>query len=154
MLGERAEQERATDQQKNTDGRAAQSVPFRSSAAIILADADQLEALARLRFEPRSTDELGALVAAHAAEKPWLVAGVRAVLEHGSPGLSDQPAEAGQPIRESWKSVFSPELKAGLATLTSVDDAPSTISGHRAGGLTNAEELWSTLCELRLMATP
>ena len=77
MLGERAEQERATDQQKNTDGRAAQSVPFRSSAAIILADADQLEALARLRFEPQGTDELDALVMAHAAEKPWLVAGVR-----------------------------------------------------------------------------
>lgn len=45
----------------------------------IIADEEQLEALARLRFEPRGTDELGALVMAHAEAKPWLVAGVRAV---------------------------------------------------------------------------
>jgi len=97
VLEERAAGKRATDQQKNTDGRAAQSVLFRSSAAIILADADQLEALARLRFEPRSTDELDALVMAHAAEKPWLVAGVRR-LEHGSPGLSDLVSTRAQSI--------------------------------------------------------
>ena len=34
-------------------------------SALVLADADQLEALARLRFEPRATDALGGLVADH-----------------------------------------------------------------------------------------
>jgi hypothetical protein len=40
--------------------------------ALVLVDEDQLETLARLRFEPQSTDELGMLVTAHAQAKPWL----------------------------------------------------------------------------------
>jgi hypothetical protein len=40
--------------------------------AIVLADTDQLEALARLRFEPRRTDDVDALIAGHARAKPWL----------------------------------------------------------------------------------
>jgi hypothetical protein len=40
--------------------------------ALVLADKDQLETLARLRFEPQNTDELGMLVAAHAQAEPWL----------------------------------------------------------------------------------
>jgi hypothetical protein len=62
-------EERAVDQQKDADNTRAQFASFRESVAI-LADADQLEALARLRFEPQGTDEVGALVAAHAAAKP------------------------------------------------------------------------------------
>ena len=42
--------------------------------ALVLVDEDQLETLARLRFEPQSTDELGMLVAAHAQAVPWLAA--------------------------------------------------------------------------------
>jgi hypothetical protein len=38
--------------------------------ALVLADEDQLETLARLRFEPQGTDELGMLVTAHAQAKP------------------------------------------------------------------------------------
>ena len=52
------EAERAADQQKSTDRGLDPSVSFRQSA-VILADADQLETLARLRFEPRGTDERG-----------------------------------------------------------------------------------------------
>ena len=50
--------ERTADQQKNADDEIAKSVSFRKSA-VILADADQLETLACLRFEPRGTDERG-----------------------------------------------------------------------------------------------
>ena len=125
--------ERTADQQNDADFIPARSASFRESA-VILADGDQLEALARLRFEPRGTDELGALMVAHARTKPWLVAGLRAMLERGSPGLADQSSGMRESIRESWKSAFSPELKAGLAALTSVD--------ADADGLTNTEELW------------
>jgi hypothetical protein len=49
--------------------------------ALVLADEDQLETLARLRFEPQGTDELGMLVAAHAQAKPWLAASLQPLLE-------------------------------------------------------------------------
>ena len=52
------EAERAADQQKSADRGLDPSASFRQSA-VILADADQLETLARLRFEPRGTDERG-----------------------------------------------------------------------------------------------
>ena len=40
--------------------------------AVVLADADQLEALARLRFESRGSDDADALVTSHARAKPSL----------------------------------------------------------------------------------
>ncbi|MFQ5813681.1 MAG: hypothetical protein ACE5I2_10920 [Anaerolineae bacterium] len=80
-------EETATDQQKYTVDEVTQSVSFRSSV-VILADDDQLEALARLRFEPRSTDELGARVMALAQAMPWLVAGLRPLLAVGRDGIS------------------------------------------------------------------
>jgi len=52
------EAERAADQQKSVERGLDPSASFRQSA-VILADADQLETLARLRFEPRGTDERG-----------------------------------------------------------------------------------------------
>ncbi|MFQ5813679.1 MAG: hypothetical protein ACE5I2_10910, partial [Anaerolineae bacterium] len=74
VLEEITAQGRTADWQETADQGIDQSAASRQSA-VILAGEDQLEALARLRFEPRSTDELGALVMAHAQEKPWLVAG-------------------------------------------------------------------------------
>jgi subtilase family serine protease len=93
--------------------------------ALVLVDEDQLETLARLRFEPRSTDELGALVAAHAQAKPWLAAAWAGVQRSMGAGERASP----QLLRS-----LAPELKAGLAALTSVDDD--------ADGLTNTEEQW------------
>jgi len=58
---ERTARGRTADGQENADRKGVKSAASRTSA-VILADADQLEALARLRFEPRGTDELGALV--------------------------------------------------------------------------------------------
>ena len=40
------------------------------STAVVLADVEQLEALARLRFEPRGTDDADLLVASHAQVRP------------------------------------------------------------------------------------
>ena len=106
--------------------------------ALVLVDEAQLETLARLRFEPRGTDELGMLVTAHAQAKPWLAASVRPLLqaweEHGLSELTDQPLGRGSESANSAHPALTPELKAGLATLTSVDDD--------ADGLTNTEEQW------------
>jgi hypothetical protein len=53
-------------------------------SAVVLADDAHLEALARLRFEPRGTDELGGLVAAHAVAKPWLARSLRPLLSQAA----------------------------------------------------------------------
>ena len=103
--------------------------------ALVLADEDQLETLARLRFEPQSTDELGMLVTAHAPEKPWLAAAWAAVQRSvGAEVQGSKGAEGKAPLtRELLRSLTS-ELKAGIAALTSVDDD--------ADGLTNTQEAW------------
>ena len=48
--------------------------------ALVLADADQLESLARLRFEPRASDDLDMLVEAHAHAVPRLAASLQPLL--------------------------------------------------------------------------
>jgi hypothetical protein len=61
-----ADRRRTTNDQRPTSPlviRRSSLVKIRRSA-VVLADEDQLEALARLRFAPQGTDELGALVAA------------------------------------------------------------------------------------------
>jgi len=90
----------------------------------VLADADQLESLARLRFEPRRSDDVDALVAAHAQDKP---------------GLAAAWAEWRQRIETDKRmatAAASPSayLLASVASLTSLDDD--------ADGLTNTEEAW------------
>jgi len=93
--------------------------------ALVLADEDQLETLARLRFEPQGTDELGALVTAHAQAKPWLAAAWAEVQRSRGAGEMASP----QLLRS-----LAPALKAALSALTSVDDD--------ADGLTNTQEQW------------
>jgi len=51
-----------------------------AGGALILAGPRQLEALARLGFRPRGTDDLGALVRAHARAKPWLARALEPLL--------------------------------------------------------------------------
>jgi hypothetical protein len=48
--------------------------------AIVLVDADQLETLARLRFEPTASDEVGALVTANASSQPGLAESLQPLL--------------------------------------------------------------------------
>ena len=59
-----------TDYTDNAGGGFRASVP---ESVSVLADEEQLETLARLRFEPQGTDELGMLVTAQAQAKPWPV---------------------------------------------------------------------------------
>ena len=107
--------------------------------ALVLADEDQLEALARLRFEPQGTDELGALVAAHAQAKPWLATSLQPLLAKAV-ALERVGRDAISPYEDTLADLraamrgLTAEQKAGLAALSSVDDD--------ADGLTNTQEQW------------
>lgn len=132
------------------EGRTTKDEPLSSSivgpsSIIVLADADQLEALARLRFEPQATDDLGLLVSAQGPEKGWLRASLRPLLEHGAAlqalkaqaGAEDEATAAVDAARAELRAALSaltPEQQVGLAALTSVDDD--------ADGLTNTQEQW------------
>ena len=129
----------AADEGRKTEDEGLPSfVPDRSSV-IVLADEEQLEALARLRFQPQGTDELGALVAAHAQAKPWLATSLRPLLEQAAAARSRLEAEA-VAAAEAYADVqallraLTPEQMAGVTALSSVDDD--------ADGLTNTEEAW------------
>lgn len=109
------------------------------TTAVVLADEEQLEALARLRFEPQGTDELGMLVTAHAQAKPWLAASLRTLLSQAA-AVQKRIEVEGVPSNEALADLraamrtLTPEQKAGMAALTSVDDD--------GDGLTNTEEDW------------
>ncbi|RLC58534.1 MAG: hypothetical protein DRI80_13735, partial [Chloroflexota bacterium] len=116
--------------------------------ALVLADADQLEALARLRYRPRASDDLEGLVAAHAHAKPWLAASLRPLLARAEAVRALSPERAwlspldasaselleAKAILRAAMHALTPEQRAGLAALTSLDDD--------GDGLTNVEEEW------------
>ncbi len=95
--------------------------------AVVLVDAEQLETLARLRFEPRASDDADALVAVHAQEKPWLAAAWGEVRQR-------MAADKRMNTASALASLSTSSLSAALAGLTSVDDD--------GDGLTNTEEAW------------
>jgi hypothetical protein len=82
----------------------------------------RLEALARLRFEPRASDELGLLVSAQGPEKGWLRASLRPLLERGAAlqalkaqaGATEATAAAVDAARRAARA----ELRAALRALT------------------------------------
>lgn len=112
--------------------------------AELLVDGDQLETLARLRFEPRGTDELGPLIAAYAAEKPWLAESVRPLLGQAATVQAQRAAaEGGAAATVDVQAVdalraavqaLTPEQAAGVAGLISNDTD--------GDGLTNTQESW------------
>lgn len=110
-----------------------------AGSATVLADAEQLEALARLRFAPQGTDEVGALVSAHAASKPWLAEGLKPLLAEAAAAQERLVTAAAVPegtltgLRAEL-GALGPELQAGVAGLTSLDDD--------GDGLTNTQEQW------------
>ncbi|MBC8264262.1 MAG: hypothetical protein H8E47_09090 [Anaerolineales bacterium] len=107
--------------------------------ALVLVGEDQLETLARLRFEPRGTDELGMLVTAHAQAKPWLAASLRPLLSQAAEverrkslrveGIESAAADVRQMLQ-----ALTVEQQAGVSSLSSIDDD--------ADGLTNTQEQW------------
>ena len=109
-----------------------------SDWAVVLADADQLETLARLRFEPQTSDDLGLLVEVQAETEPWLAQGLQPLLTQAS-RLSDVGQDAilsyeTQADLRAAMQALTPEQQAGIAALTSVDGD--------ADGLTDTQELW------------
>jgi hypothetical protein len=112
------------------------------STAVVLADAEQLEALACLRFEPAGSDDLAALTAAAGPEQAWLAASLRPLLAQAAaanpsgfpkPAGSTQAAEALTSLRAAMHAL-TPEQMAGIAASISPDDD--------GDGLTNTEEAW------------
>jgi PKD repeat protein len=114
--------------------------------ALVLADDAQLEALARLGFEPRTSDDLGALVSAQGPEKAWLRTGLQPLLRQATTLQSLQArmtiadlsaaaaVEAARAELRAAMRALTPEQTAGIAALSSVDDD--------ADGLTNTQEQW------------
>ncbi|MBX2998768.1 MAG: hypothetical protein KF893_09690 [Caldilineaceae bacterium] len=114
--------------------------------ATVLVDYEQLADLARLRYEPRNSEEFGALVTAGAEEKPWLARSLRSLGEQaqtvraeiGSPleAMSAQPrstSAALMTLRAAAQSL-TVEQRSALSSLPSLDDD--------GDGLTNTEESW------------
>jgi hypothetical protein len=129
------------DRGQTTDDGSSSPVAGRSSV-VVLADADQLEALARLRFEPAGSDDLAALTAAAGPEKAWLAASLRPLLARaaaadpsglGKPEGSTQSAEALASLRAAMHALTREQM-AGIAASISPDDD--------GDGLTNTEEAW------------
>ena len=107
--------------------------------ALVLADADQLEALARLRFEPQATDDLGMLVETQGWAKPGLVASVQPLLIRAEAvrDLADVGGGVYASARTALRSAMqtlSPQAQAEIAGFSAVDDD--------ADGLTNLQEEW------------
>ncbi len=108
-------------------------------SALVLVDTEQLATLARLRFEPRGSQGLTQLVAAHAPAKPWLAASLRSLLARAE-AIGKQlkepetdPATALAPLRLRLRAL-TPEQQSALVTLTELDSD--------GDGLTDTEEGW------------
>lgn len=98
--------------------------------------------LARLRFERRLSDEVSALIKANTSKKPWLADSLRPLLEQSkvtqaaaakAGANTTIQSEAYAPLRAMLQSL-SPEQRAGLNALSSIDDD--------GDGLTNTQEAW------------
>lgn len=115
--------------------------------ALVLADAEQLTTLARLRFEPRASDDLSSLIAAHSKDIPQLAKSLQPLLAQAdrvrsltARGVLSQPAETPPELTEANALLraalhgLTSEQRMGIAALTSVDDD--------GDGLTNTQEQW------------
>jgi PKD repeat protein len=122
--------------------------------ALVLADDAQLEALARLGFEPHASDDLAMLASTQGVERAWLAHSLQPLLnkmtalqtivqrEQGAEAqrsadaqrvISPEIASARAELRTAIRAL-TPEQTAGIASLSSVDDD--------ADGLTNTQEQW------------
>lgn len=115
--------------------------------ALVLADAEQLEALARLRFKPEASDDLGMLMQDHAEALPWLAASLQPLLAQGKAvralSLDDNmrlSAEDAPSVVQAQADLhaamagLTPEQRAGIMGLTSLDSD--------GDGLTDTAEAW------------
>jgi len=115
--------------------------------ALILADAEQLETLARLRFRPEASDDVGMLIQHHADTVPWLAESLQPLLTQAievrassfdasarvmeTESLALQQAQVD--LRAALQSL-TVEQQAGIMSMTSLDSD--------GDGLTDTEEYW------------
>lgn len=110
-------------------------------SAWVLADDLQLETLAHLRFQPRTSDELGSLLPTADAAQAWLTRSLQPLLQQGIAlqGLMTAHAEATtidsarRELRDAL-AAMTVEQRAGVTQLVSPDED--------LDGLTNTEEAW------------
>ena len=95
--------------------------------ASVLVDQDQLQTLARLRFQPTGIDDLGTL--AQSAGLDWLAASLNISIQTAANG--EQPSAQGT---AALKAMLSPDQQLALSRSPSADDD--------GDGLSNTEEQW------------
>lgn len=112
-------------------------------SALVLVNGEQLETLARLRFQPQASDELNTLLQAQGEGRQWLRTSMGPVLEKGmavqalrvaADELNAQAEDAAAAELRAALHALSPEQIAGVASSISPDDD--------GDGLTNTEEGW------------
>lgn len=117
-----------------------------TSTATVLADAPQLEALARLGFAPRDTDDLGLLASTTGGDGSPIWASLTPLLEEAAALPSTHSASAGADagvtmiLDAAWA-----DLRAAMHALTQEQQAliaGSISPDDDADGLTNTQEQW------------
>lgn len=108
-------------------------------SALVLADDQQLETLARLRFQPQASDELNSLLRAQGSAKAWLRTSLQPLLAQAAalPSPEVGRGAGGEGLRADLRArlhALTPEQQAGIASSISPDDD--------GDGLTNTQEAW------------
>lgn len=114
----------------------------RAGSAIVLADADQLETLARLRYQPEAAEDLGPLVLAQSGGAAASAAAALLPLVQLAGQVDQQKrrtrdagelAAATATLRQAAQAL-TPDLRAAVVAFASLDDD--------GDGLTNTQEQW------------
>ncbi|WP_423226410.1 CARDB domain-containing protein [Candidatus Amarolinea aalborgensis] len=133
---------RNPNDRKRLDAEAIVVLSETPDAALVLADDQQLETLARLRLQPADTGEVGGLLRVQGPEKAWLAASLAPlvaqgmalqVLVTGKTASTEAVAGARAALRTTLQALTS-EQRAGLAAASSDDED--------GDGLTNTQEAW------------
>ncbi len=116
-------------------------------SALVLVNGEQLETLARLRFQPQASDELNTLLQAQGEGRQWLRTSMGPVLEKGMAvqALRVAADELNAQAEDAVVATAAAELRAALHALTPEQTAgvASSISPDDDGdGLTNTQEAW------------
>ena len=140
-----------------TSGRESDSLPrldeeLGLGSAMVLADDAQLEALARLRFEPQATDDLGLMITAQGLAQTWIGASlqplltravaVQATAEALGTSLANVSEES---VQAAAIEVARTELRAAMHALTTeqrVGIASLSSVDSDGDGLTDTQEQW------------
>jgi len=118
----------------------------RDERATTLVDYAQLQILARLGYQPRNTVEFGALIAAGAPQKPWLVRSLQPLTQQlqvaraAITAAADQAATESQADTAALTALRSAVNSLSLAQRAAVNELPTL--DFDGDGLTDTEESW------------